>query len=205
MANEEELLAQADVQEESGPESGEKKGEKEPFNLKKELWEWAKALVVAGLIVFVIFHYLINVVTVNGSSMNPTLENQDRLVISHLFYTPAVGDIVILSEDTGLNEALVKRIVALPGQVVDINEEGLVVIDGKVLSEPYIAEPIAASRRGDQSYPVTVEEGTVFVMGDNRNHSTDSRFVEIGLVPEEEILGRVIFRLLPFNKMGAVH
>lgn len=178
---------------------------KEPFNLKKELWEWAKAIFFAAVIVFIVFHFIIQVVTVKGSSMEPTLENQDRLVISNLFYTPETGDIVVLSDKTGLDEALIKRVIALPGQTVDINENGEVLVDGKVLSEPYIAELIDEDHRGNMDYPLTVPEGTVFVMGDNRNHSTDSRFLEVGFVEEGEILGRVIFRLLPLDKIGTVH
>ncbi len=185
-------------------EALEKRDGKEPFNLKKELWEWLKAIVVAGIIVFIIFHFLIRVVTVDGSSMRPTLEDGDRLIISNLFYEPENGDVVILSEETGLDEALVKRIIAVEGQTVDINENGEVLIDGKVISEPYIAETIDGLHRGDQDYPVTVPEGCVFVMGDNRNHSTDSRFADIGMVQEEEILGRVLFRLLPLSQIGPI-
>lgn len=182
----------------------EENGGKEPFNLKKELWEWVKALLFAGIIVFIVFRFLIQVVSVDGTSMVPTLQDGDRLISSNLFYTPQYGDIVILSENTGLNEALVKRIIAVAGQTVDINENGEVVVDGKVLSEPYIAETISDNRRGDFDYPVTVPEGMVFVMGDNRNHSTDSRFSAVGFIDEDEILGRVIFRLLPLDKIGPV-
>ena len=182
----------------------EENGGKEPFNLKKELWEWVKALLFAGIIVFIVFRFLIQVVSVDGTSMVPTLQDGDRLISSNLFYTPEYGDIVILSENTGLNEALVKRIIAVAGQTVDINENGEVVVDGKVLSEPYIAETISDNRRGDFDYPVTVPEGMVFVMGDNRNHSTDSRFSAVGFIDEDEILGRVIFRLLPLDKIGPV-
>ncbi|MGI5893341.1 MAG: signal peptidase I [Candidatus Merdivicinus sp.] len=178
--------------------------EKEPFNLKKELLEWVKAILAAGVIVFILFNFIIQVVTVDGSSMCPTLSDGDRLIISNLFYEPANGDIVILSEKTGLDEALVKRIIALPGQTVDINENGEVLVDGKLISEPYIMETIQVENRGDHTYPVTVPEGCVFVMGDNRNHSTDSRFSDVGFVEEKEILGRVLIRLLPLQKIGPV-
>ena len=181
-----------------------KDAQKEPFNLKKELWEWAKAILFAAVIVFIVFRFIIQVVTVNGVSMEPTLEGGDRLIISNLFYTPAAGDIVVLSDETGLDEALIKRIIALPGQTVDINENGEVLVDGKVLSEPYIAERIDENHRGDMTYPLTVPEDSVFVMGDNRNHSTDSRDSQVGLVDEGEIMGRVIFRLLPLSKIGPV-
>ena len=193
------MQEQKDLQQET-PENR----EKEPFNLKKELWEWVKALVFAGIIVFIIFRFVIQVVSVDGTSMVPTLQDGDRLISSNLFYTPKYGDIVILSENTGLNEALVKRIIAVEGQTVDINENGEVVVDGKILSEPYIAETISDNRRGDFDYPVTVPEGMVFVMGDNRNHSTDSRSSAVGFIDVDEILGRVIFRLLPLSKIGPV-
>ncbi len=179
-------------------------GQREPFSLKKELWEWFKAIVFAGAIVFVVFHFLIRVVSVDGSSMSPTLSHGDRLITSNLFYTPSYGDIVILSENTGLNEALVKRVIAVAGQTVDINENGEVLVDGKVLSEPYIAETIDDAHRGNQTYPLTIPEGKIFVMGDNRNHSTDSRFSDVGLIDTDEVLGRVIFRLLPLNRIGLV-
>ena len=181
-----------------------KDAQKEPFNLKKELWEWAKAILFAAVIVFIMFRFIIQVVTVTGVSMEPTLEGGDRLIISNLFYTPAAGDIVVLSDETGLDEALIKRIIALPGKTVDINENGEVRVDGKVLSAPYIAERFDESHRGDMTYPLTVPEDSVFVMGDNRNHSTDSRDSQVGLVDEGEILGRVIFRLLPLSKIGPV-
>ena len=194
-----------DTEKENMPsEGGEEKGEKEPLKKKKELWEWLKAIVVAGVIVFIIFHFLIRVVTVDGNSMRPTLEDGDRLIISNLFYEPDNGDVVILSEETGLDEALVKRIIAVEGQTVDITENGEVMVDGKVISEPYIAELIDDQHRGDMTYPLTVPEGCVFVMGDNRNHSTDSRSSDIGMVEESEILGRVLFRLLPLNKIGPI-
>ena len=120
-------------------------------------------------------------------------------------YTPKAGDVVILDENTGLDEALVKRVIATEGQTVNIDEQGYVKVDGIYIDEPYIAEPIAEDRRGDHDYPVEVPEGCVFVMGDNRNHSTDSRSSQVSFVPVEDVVGKVVFRILPLNQIGVIH
>lgn len=176
-----------------------------PVNWKREIWDWIKSLLWAVLIVAVVFGFIIKPVEVKGSSMEPTLHNQDRLIVYKLMYTPKTGDVVILDENTGLNEALVKRVIATEGQTVNIDEQGYVKVDGIYIDEPYIAEPIAENRRGDHNYPVEVPEGCVFVMGDNRNHSTDSRFAEVSFVPVDDVVGKVVFRILPLNKIGVIH
>lgn len=174
-------------------------------NWKKEIWDWAKSLLWAVLIVAVVFGFIIKPVEVKGFSMEPTLHNQDRLIVYKLMYTPKAGDVVILDEDTGLDEALVKRVIATEGQTVNITEDGRVKVDGIYIDEPYIAETIAEDRRGDHDYPVEVPEGCVFVMGDNRNHSTDSRFSQVSFVPVDDVVGKVVFRILPFDKIGVIH
>lgn len=177
----------------------------EELTLKQEIFEWVKAIGVSFAVVFLIFGVLIHVVTVDGVSMEPTLHNNDRLVISNLFYTPKQGDIVVLSKDSGLGKALIKRIIATGGQKLDIGEDGTVYVNGLPLDEPYIKEKIAANMHGQHDYPVVVPQGHVFVMGDNRNDSTDSRFAVLSFVDEKYIMGRVLFRLYPLNKIGAVN
>ncbi|MBQ4050685.1 MAG: signal peptidase I [Oscillospiraceae bacterium] len=172
--------------------------------LKQELIEWIKALLSAAVIVAVIFGIFLKPVQVVGSSMEPTLHEGDRLIVWKFCYEPKNGDPVILSEDTGLNEALVKRIIATEGQTVDITDDGVVVVDGEELIEIYASSCIDPSERGDHDYPVTVPENCIFVMGDNRNHSTDSRYSGIGFVDEDEVIGKVVLRILPFEGIGLI-
>ena len=107
--------------------------------------------------VFFIFTFVIKIVAVDGSSMSPTLSDGDRVVISNLFYTPENGDIVVLSENTGLDKWLIKRVIAVGGQTLDINDEGTVLINGVELEEDYVAEAI--STYGDMTYPLEIPEG----------------------------------------------
>ena len=199
---EEKDIQPADAAGEAAPEG--ETAAKPPRNAKKELIEWVKAFVFAGIIVALIFGFVIRPVEVLGHSMEPTLQNSDRLIEWMLFYTPKQGDIVILSEKTGLDEALVKRVIATEGQTVEINEAGEVLVDGVLLNEDYIYEPIDQAHLGDWEYPVTVPEGCIFVMGDNRNHSTDSRYAEVGFVDVDEVIGKVFLRLSPLSAFGLI-
>ena len=149
-----------------------------------------------------LFVFVIRVVDVRGTSMWPTLQNGDKMLVSDLFYTPKQGDIVVFKKDEyDPDKALVKRVIAVEGQEVNIDfANGLVYVDGEVIEEAYINE--ATQKKLDFIGPQTVPEGCVFVMGDNRNASSDSRKAEIGMVDERLIVGKVLLRVFPLDSIG---
>ena len=152
-----------------------------------------------------IFVFFFRLVGVSGSSMYPTLVDHDYLVLesNFLYRNIARGDIVVITapEEAGFDGPIVKRVIATGGQTVDIDfDAGVVYVDGETLEEPYVFEPTYRSylEMGlGLEYPVEVPEGSVFVMGDNRNHSADSRYAPLGCVDESRILGRVLLRIIP--------
>ncbi|MCF0138328.1 MAG: signal peptidase I [Oscillospiraceae bacterium] len=169
---------------------------------RSEAYEWLQSIVVAIIICVIIFTFFVRLVDVVGPSMNPTLENGDKMVVSGLFYKPKQGDIVIFRKDEYKPDALVKRVIATEGQTVEIDfNKGIVKVDGVALDEPYIAAPTI--NQLDFSGKQVVPEGCVFVMGDNRNDSTDSRKAEIGMVDERMIVGKVYFVIFPLDRIGS--
>lgn len=151
----------------------------------------------AVLLMTFIFTFFFRTVVVDGDSMNPTLWNGDRLIITAGVTDPKIGDIVVIApESNELGKTLIKRLIATEGQTVDINfVTGDVFVDGVLLDEPYIAEP--TQRAEGVNFPLTVPEGCVFVMGDNRMHSTDSRDTRVDCLDADYVMGRVILRLAP--------
>ena len=164
----------------------------------RELYEWTQALVGSVLAVVLVFTFLIRLIGVDGHSMVPTLQNGDRLLVlsSLLDNDYEYGDIVVLREESFLEEPIVKRVIATEGQTVDIDfEAGIVYVDGQVLDEPYINEPTYMEEGTE--FPLTVPEGCIFVMGDNRNHSSDSRDSRLGTVDTRCVLGKAVFLAFP--------
>ena len=174
------------------------------------LFEWVETFLVALCCVVIIFTFVVKFVTVSGSSMERTLHDGDRLLITDMFYTPKTGDIVVvdvsdnldLEREHGISTAApyIKRVIATEGQVVDIDPETWsVYVDGVKLDEPYVYHCNSDRMYTDPykkiTYPFTVSENCVFVMGDNRNGSTDSRFIDE--IHENYILGHVIIRHTP--------
>lgn len=184
----------------------------------KDIFDWIEVLVQAILAVILCFSFLFRIATVEGDSMLDTLHDTERVVITNMFYTPKAGDIVVISRnkensvfDEDLqNKPIIKRIIATEGQTVDIDfEQGIVYVDGVELDEPYTKtmSPYQKYAKYDIEFPVTVDEGCVFVLGDNRPVSLDSRSSQIGeygMIDTRYILGHAVYRVFPFNKIGKI-
>lgn len=162
-----------------------------------ELYDWLQCIVSAILCGILIFVFIGRVIGVDGNSMLNTLRDRDTVIMSNLFYTPKYGDIVVFRDDKyDYKKPLVKRVIATEGQTVDFDfTAGKVFIDGREIVEPYIRE-LTHESLGFVG-PKTVPKGCVFVMGDNRNESADSRSDMIGMVDTRQILGKVLFVLIP--------
>jgi len=174
------------------------------FNWRKELLEWVEAIVIAVVLALIIRTFVFNLVKVDGNSMLPTLHHEDRLFVWKLGYVPRQGDIIIFRPKAHKDTPYVKRVIAVPGQTVDIDfKNHIVKVDGEVLDEDYIYEPTA--NPGNMEFPLTVEPNTVFVLGDNRNNSRDSRFKDVGLVSYDSIIGKAVFRIWPLKSFGLLN
>lgn len=171
---------------EAGPK---KNGE----NQAESLYEWIEAAVFSLAFVALVFAFLFRIVGVDGESMQDTLQNQDRLIITDLNYTPQRGDIVIINRYT--EEPLIKRVIAVGGDTLQIDgETHQVIVNGAVQDEPYIkglTEPLGFETQ-------QVPKGEVFVMGDNRENSLDSRY--FGFFKQSDIMGKAVFRFLPLGR-----
>lgn len=166
------------------------------------LYEWVEIITASLVIITFVFTFLFRLVQVDGTSMETTLHDRERLVLSCLPYTPARGDIVVVSQG-GENEPLIKRVIALEGDTVSIDAQtGTVYLNGELLQEPYIHVPTAMERMEGE---VTVPEGMVFIMGDNRlrGHSLDSR--TFGCVETGRLIGKAVYRVSPMDRLGGLY
>ena len=156
---------------------------------------------ICTAVILLLFSYVARFTVVEGGSMEDTLFQNDYMIVQDIGYTPTRGDIVVIQNiDAGISNPIIQRVIAVGGDTVDIDASTWTVyVNGKALDEPYVnLEP--GSRPAD--HHLTVEEGKIFVLGDHRNHSSDSRSPLLGQVDERCVVGRAILRVLPINKFG---
>ena len=183
-----------------------KEAPEERGSFKLDLYYWMQALAMALIFLILTFTLLGRVIRVEGSSMVPTLHENDLMLLQSIAYTPKQGDIVVLRKPSLMSVPIVKRVIAVGGQHVTVDyNNSRVYVDGVALDEPYINEVMR-----DPLSPfltvldVDVPEGSIYVMGDNRNHSSDSRDERLGTVDTRYVLGRAFWVLVPFGHFGAI-
>lgn len=168
-----------------------------------ELYQNVRTLAVVLASLILIFTFVVRIIMVSGPSMENTLQNGDAMLVWSLGYTPRQGDVVVLTQPLYQDDSIVKRVIATGGQTVHIDySSGTVTVDGEVLKEDYIKETMRVPNYGATNSRLTVPEGCLFVMGDNRNESADSRYPVIGVIDERCVIGRAILVLFPFSHFG---
>ncbi len=179
---------------------------KEEFSLKSEIFDWFEAICFSLIAVILVFTLFIRSAQVDGSSMLPTLIHEDRLILMNSAITGVKkGDIVVITQPTEIGGPLIKRVIATEGETVNIDfENGKVYVDDILLEETYINTPTTKVPYDSVEFPFTVSKGHVFVMGDNRNASTDSRSQSIGEIDTRYIIGKAVLRIYPFDSFGLV-
>lgn len=176
-------------------------------NFAGELLEWVDSIVVSAIVVVLLFTFVFKIVGIKGESMTNTLMEGDKVMVYSYNYTPEVGDIVVISrnasnifeDESGEHERIIKRVIATEGQTVNISDSGLVSVDGVEIADSYIREYKSTFKK-DVQFPHVVKEGCVFVLGDNRRNSLDSRSSGIGDVDVRYILGKAVCRISPFSE-----
>ena len=198
-------------------------------NIFGDILEIAESTLITVFVIVLLFTFILHPVNIVGRSMVPTLnasyegvraENNetDKVLMNTVFFNVKYGDILVIDKDKNylldengevyepnidapINECIIKRVIAVGGQTVDLRD-GKVYVDGEALNEPYIAENSTTDDLGafTEQYPITIPDGYYFVMGDNRNHSTDSRAKSVGLVKKDQIYGKAIIKYSPLNE-----
>lgn len=170
----------------------------------KELLELLRDILIIIVFVILIRKFVFENTRVIGPSMEPTLHDNDALVVNkfeYFFTDPERGEIIVFPYKGDPSKHYIKRIIGLPGEVIDM-KDGIVYINGKPYEENYILDTMET--RGDIDFPFTVPNDTYFVMGDNRNNSSDSRYKDVGTIEKDNFTGHAVIRLWPLNKLGII-
>lgn len=159
----------------------------------------ARAVIIAVVVIIIILTFFLRIVNVDGRSMMNTLLDNDKVVVTNFMYTPKDNDIVVISHAEQYDKPIIKRVIATEGQTLSIDYENQrVYVDGTLIDEPYVSSEL---KEGNADIPSVIPEGKVFVMGDNRLDSLDSRYSEIGLIDEENIIGKAQFVIMPLTRI----
>lgn len=169
-------------------------------------YDWIRCVIIAISIVIICLTFVFRLVDVEGSSMDDTLATKDKVIVTNLLYTPKAGDIVVISHGAEYANPIIKRVIATEGQTVELDYENeRIIVDGVVIDEPYIKGSTFSGNYGDNEIPEVIPEGKLFVMGDNRKVSLDSRSTEIGLIDDENVIGKAQFVAFPFSDFGYLY
>lgn len=211
--------AKATVKEAEPEERPLKKAKKKSVRQTKTVWteiyEWIDSAVITVMVILLAFTFLFRQVRIEGGSMLPTLQNGERVIVSDVFYTPEYGDIVVISSEVYDDIPIIKRVIATEGQWVDIREGKVWVGKSsdnmKEVGSEFVGDIVTEVSVGStdvygvQKYPLQVPENHVFVLGDNRSVSLDSRTAVVGLIDQRQILGKALYRVFPFDNIGSIY
>lgn len=184
---------------------------KELGGTAKSAFEWAEDLVIAIVLVATIFTFFFRIITVDGDSMEPNYTSENRVLVSGWMSDVKQGDVVIVTNLQSMKGPIIKRVIATEGQTVDFDaEKGAVLVNGVAVDDSQFGlengiTRIEWSNYESLSFPAVVPQGCVFVLGDNRTISMDSRYEQIGMIDKRNILGKTMLRVYPFEQFGAVH
>ena len=170
------------------------------------VFDWIRGVILAVAVVVVCLTFVFRLVEVDGASMNDTLASHDKVIVTNLFYQPHNNDIVVISHGSHYAKPIIKRVIATEGQTIKLDyENDKIYVDGVEMSEPYIKGSTFSGNYGDNQVPEVIPEGKIFVMGDNRQVSLDSRSTEIGLIDVDSVIGKAQFVVFPFDHLGYVY
>lgn len=192
-----EIFNEDDVEDTSSDTNSVEKIQLNNSIISSSIYDWVSSIIVAVVAVVLLLTFCFRLIDVDGTSMEPTLINTDKVIVTNLFYTPENGDVIVISHGEEYDKPLVKRVIATEGQTLKIDfDNNQVYVDGELIDEPYIQ---GETIMGNAEIPEVIPEGKVFVLGDNRVVSLDSRYHEVGLIDEESIIGKAQIVIIPHS------
>lgn len=176
----------------------------EEASFTDNIFDVVRTVAFALILVAVLLTFVFRLISVDGHSMMDTLYDKDKVIVTNFMYAPENGDVVVISHGAEYQTPLIKRVIATEGQTVRVDaEKGQVIVDNVILDEPYIKELVTTAGQAENT--ITVPKNMVFVMGDNRNHSMDSRDPKIGLINVDDIIGKAQYVLFPFDRFKNIY